>query len=145
MHSLHTRPSRIQHTPCPTNRHHTSHGHQPKHNRTDSLLQTHIQQTHRKHNNTILSPLAMDTNINNLQLTQNTALSIAIECTTDTTCTKTQPLHDEAHILPMKEYLQLHASQIRYKLQHSTYPLHHNTTNNTLAQKNIQHRQHHNY
>ena len=50
MHSLHTRPSRIQHTTCTTNRHHTPHEHQPK------ILgltrpQTYIQQTNRNHNN----------------------------------------------------------------------------------------------
>ena len=49
MHSLHTRPSRIQHT---TNRqHHTPHEHQPKKTRTDSRPQTYIHQTHRNHNN----------------------------------------------------------------------------------------------
>ena len=38
----------------------------------------------------------------------------------------TQHLHDETHILPIKEHLQLHASHIRQKSQHPTVPLQHN-------------------
>ena len=77
---------------------------------------------------TIWSPLASDTNFNKPQITQNTALRIATGCTTDT---NTQYLHDETHTLPIREHLQLHASQIRQKSQQPTHPLHHNTTNNT--------------
>ena len=76
----------------------------------------------------IWSPIASDTNINKLQITQNTALRIATGCTT---YTNTQHLHDKTHILPIKEHLQQHASQTRQKSQHPTHPLHHNTTNNT--------------
>ena len=36
-------------------------------------------------------------------------------------------LHDETHTLPIKEHLQLHASQIRPKSQHPTHPLHYIT------------------
>ena len=43
MHSLHTRPSGIQHTTCTTIRqHHTTHEHQPTNTRTDPRRQTHI-------------------------------------------------------------------------------------------------------
>ena len=47
MHSLHIRPTGIQHTTCTTNRqHHTSHDHQPKKMLGQTLeSQTHIQQT----------------------------------------------------------------------------------------------------
>ena len=48
---------------------------------------------------TIWSPLASDTNINKLQITQNTALRIATVCTTETNT----HLHDETHILPIKD------------------------------------------
>ena len=50
---------------------------------------------------TIWPPIASDTNINKLQITQNTALRIVTGCTTDT---NRQHLHDETQILPMKEY-----------------------------------------
>ena len=45
---------------------------------------------------TIWSPIASDTNINKLQITQNTAPRIVTGCTTDT---NTQHLHDETHIV----------------------------------------------
>ena len=49
MYSLHTRPSRIQHTTRTTNRqHHTPHEHQPKNTMTDSRPQTHIQKNTQK-------------------------------------------------------------------------------------------------
>ena len=49
---LYTRHNRIHHPTRTTNRqHHTPLEHQPKHTRTDCRPQTHIQQTHRKHNN----------------------------------------------------------------------------------------------
>ena len=87
-----------------------------------------------KYVSTIWSPIASDTNINKLQITQNTALRIATGCTTDT---NTQHLHNETHILPIKEHLQLHASQIRQKSQHPTHPDVRNkqhTTTQTLTQ-----------
>ena len=68
---------------------------------------------------TIWSPIALDTNFNKQQITQNTALRLATGCSTDT------------HILPIKEHLQLHASHIRQQSQHPTHPLHYITTNNT--------------
>ena len=49
--------------------------------------------------NTIWSPLASTTNIDKLQITQNTSLVIANGCTPDI---KSQHLHDETHILPIK-------------------------------------------
>ena len=167
MHSLHTRPSRIQHTTWTTNRqHHTPYEYQPKilgltldpkltynnhieitttkARKTIQIIKALTSTTWGKQKETIIatykaitrpileyvstiwSPLASDTNINKLQITQNTALKIATGCTTDT---NTQRLHDETHTLPIREHLQLHASQIRQKSQHPTpHPLHHNTT-----------------
>ena len=68
IHSLHTRPSRIQHTTCTTNRqHHTPHEHIPKNITTDSRPQTHIQQIHRKHNNkSTHNTTTQSTHINNM-------------------------------------------------------------------------------
>ena len=70
---------------------------------------------------TIWSPNASETNIDKLQIVQNTALRIATGCTHDT---NTQHLHDETNVLPIHQHLQLHASQIRQKAQHPTHPLH---------------------
>ena len=67
------------------------------------------------------SPNASETNIDKLQIVQNTALRIATGCTHDT---NTQHLHDETNVLPIHQHLQLHASQIRQKAQHPTHPLH---------------------
>ena len=58
---------------------------------------------------------------NKLQITQNTAIRTATGCTTDT---NTHHIHDKTHTLPIKEHLQLHASQIRQKSQHPTHSLH---------------------
>ena len=63
----------------------------------------------------------MKTNIDKLQIVQNTALRIATGCTHDT---NTQHLHAETKVLPIHQHLQLHASQIRQKAQHPTHPLH---------------------
>ena len=62
-----------------------------------------------------------ETNIDKLQIVQNTDLRIATGCTHDT---NTQHLHDETNVLPIHQHLQLHASQIRQKAQHPTHPLH---------------------
>ena len=70
---------------------------------------------------TIWSPNASETNIDKLQIVQNTALRIATGCTHDTS---TQHLHDETNIQPIHQHLQLHTSQIRQKVQHPTHPLH---------------------
>ena len=51
----------------------------------------------------------------------NKALRIATGCTQDTPI---QHLHDETHILPIKEHLQLHATQLLHKSQLPTHPLH---------------------
>jgi hypothetical protein len=74
--------------------------------------------------NTIWSPIISDTNINKLQTIQNKALRIATGCTTDTNI---QHLHEESQILPIKEHLILHASQLRQQAQHPQHPLHHLT------------------
>ena len=76
----------------------------------------------------IWSPLASSTSINKLQVMQNAALRTATGCTHDTNI---QHLHDETLILPIKEHLQLHASQTRQKAQHPSHPLHICTTNPT--------------
>ena len=77
---------------------------------------------------------------------QNAALRTATGWTQDTNI---QHLHDETLILPIHEYLQLHASQYKQKTQHPSHPLHKHTTyfnpprqkntlfNNGLYQTNI--------
>ena len=86
---------------------------------------------------TIWSPNASKTNIDKLQIVQNTALRIATGCTHDT---NTQHLHDETNVLPIHQHLQLHASQIRQKAQHPTHPLHKLTIHpHTPRLKNKQH------
>ena len=84
---------------------------------------------------TIWSPLASDTNISKLQITQNTALRIATGCTRDT---NTEPLHDETHTISIREHLQLHASQKRQKSQQPTHPLHYITTQQTTPRRKKQ-------
>ena len=69
----------------------------------------------------VWSPNASETNIDKLQIVQDTALGIAAGCTHDT---KIQHLHDETNVLPRHQHLQLHASQIKQKAQHPTHPLH---------------------
>ena len=64
-----------------------------------------------------MSLLASSTSINKLQVMQNAAF-----CTTATGCkydTNIQHLHDETLMLPIKEHLQLPASQTRQKAQHA--------------------------
>ena len=73
------------------------------------------------YDSTIWSPNASETNIDKLQIVQNTAIRIATGCTQDT---NTQHLHDETNVLPIHQHLQLHASQIRPKAHHPTHPLH---------------------
>ena len=57
-------------------------------------------------------PLASDTNIQKLQVTQKAALRTATGCTRDTNI---QHLHDETQTLPLTEDFKLHASQIEQK------------------------------
>ena len=73
----------------------------------------------------IWSPLVSLTNINKLQVMQNAALRTATGCTQDTNI---QHLHDEALILPIHEYLHVHASQYKQKTHHPSHPLHKHTT-----------------
>ena len=73
----------------------------------------------------IWSPHASSTSINKLQVMKNAALGTATGCTQDTNI---QDLHDKTLILPIHEYLQLHASQYKQKTQHPSHPLHKNTT-----------------
>ena len=55
------------------------------------------------------------------QIVQNIALRITTGCTRDTS---TQHLHEETSILPIKQHLALHASQLRQKAQHPEHTLH---------------------
>ena len=81
-----------------------------------------------EHASTIWSSTASKTNINKLQTIQNIALRTATGCTADT---NTQHLHDETLVLPIKNHLQLQASQIRQKSQKPSHPLH-----NLIQQQN---------
>ena len=63
----------------------------------------------------------MKTNLDKLQITQNSALRIATGCTSDT---NTQHLHIEIKTLPLSNHLKLHASQLRQKSLLPTHPPH---------------------
>ena len=65
------------------------------------------------------------TSINKLQVMQNAALRACTGCTHDTNI---QHLHDETNILPIQNYLQLHASQVRQKAPYPSHPLYRYTT-----------------
>ena len=100
-----------------------------KHNETILATYKAITRSVLEYASTIWSPNASETNIDKLQIVQNTALRIATGCTHDTNTqhphdTNTQHLHDETNVLPIHQHLQLHASQIRQKAQHPTHPLH---------------------
>jgi hypothetical protein len=70
--------------------------------------------------NTIWSPIASATNITKLQIVQNNALRTVTGCTKDTI---EQHLHEETKVLPIKQHLILHASQLRQKAQLPNHPL----------------------
>jgi hypothetical protein len=70
---------------------------------------------------TIWYPIVSKTNIEKLQTIQNTALRTATGCTKDT---NTQHLHEETLVLPLKEHLTLHASQLKQKAKNPKHPLH---------------------
>ena len=93
---------------------------------------------------TIWSPNASETNIDKLQIVQNSALRMATGCTHDT---NTQHFHDETNVLPIHQHLQLRASQIKHKSQHPAHPLHKLTIHPhtpRLQKKHIQqHQLHH--
>ena len=89
----------------------------------------------------IWSPTISQTNITRLQTIQNKALRIATGCTADTNI---QHLHDETLTLPVKEHLQLHATQLLNKTQLTTPPytisqkfLHHTETKNNQSSKTM--------
>ena len=63
--------------------------------------------------------LASSTSINKQQVMQNAALRTATECTQDTNI---QHMHDETHIFPINEHLQLHTSQYKQNTQHPSHP-----------------------
>ena len=56
----------------------------------------------------------------NYKTIQNAALRTATRYTADT---NTQHLHTETKILPIKDHLKLHASQLRQKAQLQSHPL----------------------
>ena len=66
------------------------------------------------------SPLVSSSSINKLQVMQNAALRTATGCTQDTNI---QHLLAEILILPIHEYLQLHASQYnrKHNIHHTPY------------------------
>lgn len=70
---------------------------------------------------TIWSPIVSETNMNKLQVTQNTALRIATGCTADTNI---HHLHEETEVLPVSYHLKLHASQLKEKTKLPAHPLH---------------------
>ena len=71
------------------------------------------------------SPLASSTSINKLQVMHNAAWELPQGCTQDTNI---KHMHGETLILPIHEYLRLHASQCRQRTQHPSHPLHRHTT-----------------
>ena len=70
--------------------------------------------------NAIWSPIISSTFLNKLQISQNAALRTITGCTLNT---NTQHLHSETKILPLKNPLKLHASQLTQKASHPTHPL----------------------
>ena len=56
---------------------------------------------------TVWSPIIEETNLNELQVTQNASLRIATGCTADTNI---QHLHAETKVLPLLHHLKLQAS-----------------------------------
>jgi hypothetical protein len=82
---------------------------------------------------TVWSPIVAPSNINKLQIVQNTALRIATGCTKDTNI---EHLHSETKILPIVEHLKLHSSQLRQRSQHPNHPLHETTTTKQIQKTN---------
>ena len=80
----------------------------------------------------IWSTIATDTNLHKLQTIQNTALRIATGCTSDS---NSLHLHHETNVLPVKEHLNLHASQLKLKALQPHHPLHHLTNPPTPPRK----------
>ena len=70
-------------------------------------------------------PIIADTNTNKLQIVQNSALRTITGCTQDTNINH---LHTETSTLPIKDHLQLHASQLRQQSLNVNHTLHHLTT-----------------
>ena len=71
--------------------------------------------------NTIFYPIASDTQIHKLQIIDNTAKRIITGCTNDTATTH---LHNETHMLPIKQHFKLHASLLKQKSKLPNHPLH---------------------
>ena len=89
----------------------------------ETLLSTYtaITRTTLEYRSTIWSLIISDTNTNKLQSVLNTALLITTGCMQDTSI---QHLHEQTSILPIKQHLALHASQLRQKAQHTEHTLH---------------------
>ena len=67
---------------------------------------------------TIWSPTISQTNTDKLQTIQDKALRIATGCIQDN---NTQHLHEENHIIPVKEHLTLHTTQFLHKTREPTH------------------------
>ena len=70
---------------------------------------------------TIFGPTMTKTQLTHLQTKQIQALRIATGCTADTS---NNHLYDETNILPLKEHLRIHGSQLRQKATDPDHPLH---------------------
>ena len=81
---------------------------------------------------TVWLQLALEKNHQPTAYNTNTALIIVTWCTT---YTNTYHLHDNTHLIPIKDHLQLHPSQIRHPSQNHTPP--HYTTSHTTPRQEI--------
>lgn len=70
----------------------------------------------------VWSPIISETNMTKMQSVQNNALRVATGCTRDTNA---QHLHEETLVLPLKDHIKLHSSQLRERVKCSDHPLHH--------------------
>jgi hypothetical protein len=69
---------------------------------------------------TVWGPIASSTNINKLQIIQNSALRLATGHTLDTNTTH---IHNETKVLPLNTHIKLLSSQLRSKTQEIKHPL----------------------
>ena len=79
-----------------------------------------------EYGNTIFYPIASETQLQRLQIIDNTAKRIITGCTRDTTISH---LHNETQMLPIKQHFRLHASLLRQKSLLPHHPLHSLTQN----------------
>ena len=74
-----------------------------------------------EYGNTIFYPIASETQLQRLQIIDNTAMRIITGCTRDTTISH---LHNETQMLPIKQHFRLHASLLRQKSVLPHHPIH---------------------